>query len=75
MKKYLTLNQVAEKLCIKIGSARNRLSRGDPMPPSVTVGRRRLFPEEDFQKWMDSFLRSNDSYLMESRSFPQGRSE
>ena len=49
---WLTLEQVSERMHIKAGTARNRLSRGEPMPPSVKVGRRRLFPEDAFERWM-----------------------
>jgi len=53
---YLTLEQVSERLHIKAGTARNRLSRGEPMPPSIKVGRRRLFPEDAFDRWMAAQL-------------------
>jgi len=53
---YLTLEQVSERMHIKAGTARNRLSRGEPMPPSVKVGRRRLFPEDEFDRWMATHL-------------------
>ena len=53
---YLTLEQVSERMHIKAGTARNRLSRGEPMPPSVKVGRRRLFPEDAFERWMAAHL-------------------
>ncbi|HCS27860.1 MAG TPA: transcriptional regulator [Spongiibacteraceae bacterium] len=50
--KYLTYDQVAELLCMSAGGLRNRMSRGEPMPPSVKFGRRRLFPETAFHKWL-----------------------
>jgi len=53
---WLTLEQVSERMHIKAGTARNRLSRGEPMPPSVKVGRRRLFPEDTFERWMAAHL-------------------
>ncbi len=53
---YLTLEQVSERMHIRTGTARNRLSRGEPMPPSVKVGRRRLFPAAEFELWMTSYL-------------------
>ena len=58
---YLSVEEVAEALRIEIGTARNRLSRGDPMPPSVKVGRRRLFPADELEKWLKSKLVSNDA--------------
>ena len=56
-----TINDIAKELHMSVGTVRNRLSRGDPMPPSVKVGRRRLFPEDSFKNWMKLRLKSNDS--------------
>jgi excisionase family DNA binding protein len=52
MVKYLTVEEMSERLRIKEGTCRNRLSRGDDMPPAVRVGRRVLFPEDAFEQWM-----------------------
>lgn len=52
MAKYLTVEEISARLRIKEGTCRNRLSRGDDMPPSVRVGRRVLFPEDAFDNWM-----------------------
>ena len=57
---YLTIEEVSEKLHIRVGTARNRLSRGDPMPPSVKIGRRRLFPTAELERWVLAKLVSND---------------
>ena len=59
-KQYLTIDQVSERMHIEPGTARNRLSRGYPMPPSCKVGRRRLFPEDEFDKWLYGYLTSHD---------------
>ena len=67
MKRYLTIEEVRAYLHMQVGTARNRLSRGEPMPPSVKIGRRRLFPEDDFQEWLDSFLRNNDPIISRSQ--------
>ncbi len=56
-----TVDEIAKELHMSVGTVRNRLSQGEPMPPSVKVGRRRLFPEDSFQKWMKLRLESNDS--------------
>jgi hypothetical protein len=69
MKKYLTIEDISKKLHIQIGSARNRICRGDPMPPSLRVGRRRLFPEDEFQVWMDSFLNIDDEKKTDSKGW------
>ena len=70
MKKYLTIEDLSKRLHIEIGSVRNRLYRGDPMPPSLKIGRRRLFPEDEFQVWMDSFLKSDDTAVNNSKRWP-----
>lgn len=57
---YLTLDEVSERMRISAGTARNRLSGGLPMPPSVKIGRRRLFPECAFDDWMKMHINSND---------------
>lgn len=53
---YLTLDEVSRRLHMAPGTARNRMSRQDPMPPSVRIGRRRLFPEDMFEQWMQERL-------------------
>lgn len=54
---YLTLDEVSRRLHMAPGTARNRMSRQDPMPPSVRIGRRRLFPEDMFEQWMQERLK------------------
>lgn len=68
-KKYLSIEQVAERMHIEPGTARNRLSRGHPMPPSCKVGRRRLFPEVEFDKWLTGYLVSHDDAALSHRQF------
>lgn len=50
--RYLTLDEISRRLHMAPGTARNRICRQDPMPPSVRIGRRRLFPEDQFNQWM-----------------------
>ena len=52
---YLSLEEVSRRLHISPATVRNRLSRRDPMPPSIKIGRRRLFPEDKFELWMESY--------------------
>ena len=52
---YLTLEEISRRLHIAPTTARNRLSRNDPMPPSIKIGLRRLFREDEFEQWVDSF--------------------
>jgi len=59
---FYTIGQVAEQLHMTVGTVRNRLCRGEPMPPSVKVGRRRLFPEEDFKDWIEHRKQRNDQH-------------
>lgn len=57
----LTVTELADVLHMDVGTIRNRLSRGEPMPPSVKIGRRRLFPAQDLSNWIKSRLIDNDT--------------
>lgn len=48
----MTLLDVSRILKISEHTARNRLSRGFPMPPSFRVGRRRLFLTAEVEQWL-----------------------
>ncbi|MHB8453701.1 MAG: helix-turn-helix domain-containing protein [Acidiferrobacterales bacterium] len=50
--KFYTLEDISDELHISPGTARNRLAMGQDMPPSIKVGRRRLFPVTEFDKWV-----------------------
>jgi len=52
---YLSVEEVGRRLHISPGTVLNRLSRQNPMPPSIKIGRRRLFPEDKFELWMESY--------------------
>lgn len=52
--KYLTYEQAADLLCMSTGGLRNRMSRGEQMPPSIKIGRRRLFPETTLHEWLQA---------------------
>lgn len=54
--KLLILEEVAEIMHWKIGTARNRMSKKNPMPPHVIKGQRILFPEEEFIAWVKKDL-------------------
>lgn len=49
----LTLFQVAQILCISVGTARNILSAGGDFPPNFRAGRRRLFCPIELQEWLN----------------------
>jgi len=49
--RYLTYEQAADLLCMTAQGLRNMFSQGAP-PPSIKVGRRRLFPESEVYKWL-----------------------
>jgi excisionase family DNA binding protein len=57
---FLSTEELADYLKISVGTVNNRLSRGDPMPPSCRVGRRRLYPVKELEEWLMSRLVSND---------------
>ncbi len=50
--KFYTLEDISAELHITPGTARNRLMLGQDMPPSIRIGRRRLFPVTEFDKWV-----------------------
>ena len=50
--KYYTISELSALIHMEEGTIRNRLCRGDPMPPSIRIGRKRLFPSNQFHQWM-----------------------
>lgn len=50
--KLLKLEEVAELMHWSPGTARNRISNEEPMPPYIQAGHRLLFPEADFKEWV-----------------------
>lgn len=50
------MEEVSNELHISPGTARNRLAMGKDMPPSIRVGRRRLFPIVEFEKWVAQII-------------------
>lgn len=67
--KLLTITELSDVLHMDVGTIRNRLSRGEPMPPSVKVGRRRLFPASELEKWLMTKLVSNDLSAEKANAF------
>jgi excisionase family DNA binding protein len=56
-KDFYTVDEIAELLRIRPGTVRNRLSRRDGhLPPSILIGRRRLFPLCDYETWKQQRL-------------------
>lgn len=52
-KEFYTVEEIAELLRIRPGTIRNRLARRDRnVPPSVVIGRRRLFPLVEYDLWI-----------------------
>ena len=49
----LTLAQVCKSLGIVVGTGRNRLCKGDDMPPHFKSGRKLLFPRTTFEEWIE----------------------
>jgi hypothetical protein len=51
-KEFYTVEEMAELLRIRPGTVRNRLlHRSEDVPPSVVIGRRRLFPVSGYEDW------------------------
>lgn len=61
MTRFYTLEEIASELHIAPATARNRLTLRQPMPPSIRIGRRRLFPAEEFERWIASQLFQPDA--------------
>jgi len=55
-RKYLTIEEISKEMRISVGTARNRLACSRPMPPNLKADRRRLFPEDEFAKWMKNLI-------------------
>lgn len=58
MSKFMTISDVARELHISLGTARNRISKNELMPPSIRVGRKRLFPTTEFEKWVNELTKN-----------------
>jgi len=57
MKEFYTVEEIAELLRVRPGTIRNRLShRNRDLPPSIVIGRRRLFPLSDYEVWIKQRL-------------------
>jgi excisionase family DNA binding protein len=54
MRPLYTIQELAHTLRLQPGTVRNKLSRGDDLPRSVVVGRRRLFPEDAVEAWLQA---------------------
>lgn len=54
--RFLTLEDVAIQLHWTPGTARNRISRGESMPPYIKIGHRLLFPVPDFEMWINNHI-------------------
>lgn len=52
MKRLYTVQELADALRLRPGTIRNRLSRGEDLPRSILVGRRRLFPQDGVESWL-----------------------
>jgi excisionase family DNA binding protein len=52
MKPLYTVHELADTLRLQPGTIRNKLSRGEDLPRSILVGRRRLFPEDEVETWL-----------------------
>lgn len=60
-KRFLTLREISALLRITERTARNRLSAGLPMPPSLKIGRTRLFDEDDVLAWLETNKKSHEN--------------
>ncbi|MEX3690391.1 DNA-binding protein [Paraburkholderia sp. BR14263] len=72
-RRFYTLEEIARELHIAPATARNRLTLGLPMPPSLRVGRRRLFPVDEYEKWIASQLTRTDARDADDFAAPDQR--
>jgi|SRR5579871_161837 len=61
MRPLYTIQELAETLRLQPATIRNKLSRGDDLPRSVVVGRRRLFPEDAVEAWLQAQEARNEA--------------
>jgi excisionase family DNA binding protein len=79
MRPLYTIQELANALRLQPGTVRNKLSRGEDLPRSVRVGRRRLFPEDAVQAWLQEqearqeVARSPDNQVGAGAPKPVGR--
>ncbi|MDR5804896.1 helix-turn-helix domain-containing protein [Caballeronia sp. LZ001] len=59
--RFYTLEEIARELHIAPATVRNRLTLRQPMPPSIRIGRRRLFPVDEFERWIASQMTRSDA--------------
>ena len=52
MRALYTVQELADALRLQPGTVRNKLWRGEDLPRSVRVKRRRLFSEEEVERWL-----------------------
>jgi hypothetical protein len=50
---FYTIKDIAKRLYMTEGTVRNRLCKGDAMPPHFRAGRRVLFPADQFAEWTE----------------------
>ncbi|MBU0538285.1 helix-turn-helix domain-containing protein [uncultured Zhongshania sp.] len=62
--RYLTIEDISNRLFITVGTAYNRLSTNKKMPPSIKIGKKILFPENKFEEWMEKQVESNDEIAL-----------
>jgi len=51
-KKLITINELADILHLTKGTVYNRLCAGDPMPPSIQIGKKRLWLQSTVDAWL-----------------------
>lgn len=47
------MTQAADKLFMSVRTLRNKVSKGDDLPPSFRFSRKRLFPAREFEAWLE----------------------
>lgn len=54
MSPFYTVDEVAALLRMAPATVRNKLCRDGDLPPNLCIGRRRLFPRDQFEAWLEA---------------------
>lgn len=60
------MTQAADKLFMSVRTLRNKVSKGDDLPPSFRFSRKRLFPAREFEAWLEE--KRNTSHVKNTSS-------
>lgn len=68
--KFLGVDELSHYLHWSPGTIRNRICRGDPMPPHIKIGRKLLFPIAELENWLRGIPHTNESEMLLNEKLP-----